>query len=141
MSYITKFDFIATAIAEITTGDNANMTDDFTAIEVPVDSDMATLAFTFTHAGAGDGANVDFYFQASYDGGTTFTTKEFILVQIPSDIDYDASGIRRYAQVDWYQGISHLRLWKVVNNDAASITDVNASLSRGYARPDVNFRH
>lgn len=140
MSYIEHTDFIATAVSTITTGDNANMTDDFTAVEIPIDSDMATIAITFTHAGAGDGANIDFYFQASYDGGTTFTTNEFILIQKASNMAPAAAGARRHAQVDWFQGVSHVRLWKVVNNDAASITIVNATLSRGFARPGISFR-
>ena len=56
-SWVYSEGCIATAWATITTGDNANMTDDFgtTDQEVPVDADMATLTVWFTHAGAGDG--------------------------------------------------------------------------------------
>jgi hypothetical protein len=141
MSYIEHTDFIATAIATITTGATATNGSEFTSVAIPVDSDMAALAITFTHAGAGDGSNIDYYFQASYDGGTTWTTNEFILIQKASNMAPAAAGARVHAQVDWYQGISHLRLWKVVNNDAASITAVNATLSRGWARPQISFRH
>jgi len=124
-------DFIATAIATITTGATATNGSEFTSRELPVRTQMATITVTFTHAGAGDGANVDFYFQASYDNGSTWTTNEFILTQVASNIAPAAAGARIYSAVDWFQGISHIRLWKVTNNDAASITLVNATLSWG----------
>lgn len=134
-SWVYNEDCIATAVSTITTGDNANMTDDFTAVPIRVQrldhSSVVAITITFTGDGSMDGADVDFYFQASYDNGTTYTTDEFVIIDCPSDEDHSSNIVRHMELVNVY-GLSHLRLWKVVNNDAAnSITDVNATISGG----------
>ena len=138
-SWVYSEDCIATAVAEITTGDNANMTDDFTTIPIKVSRrtggnhvPIVAITVTFTGDGSMDGADIDFYFQASYDNGTTYTTTDYVVVSRESDTDADADEVVIYTEEVNVFGISHLRLWKVVNNDAAnSITDVNATISGG----------
>jgi len=138
-SWVYSEDCIATAVAEITTGDNANMTDDFTTIPIKVSRrtggnhiGIVSITVTFTGDGSMDGNDVDFYFQASYDNGTTYTTTAFWVVSIESDTDHVANVVRYTDFIVPVWGISHLRLWKVVNNDAtSSITDVNATISGG----------
>lgn len=135
-SWVYNEDCIATAVATITTGDNANMTDDFTTVPIKVSRrdggnliGIVAITITFTGDGSMDGADIDFYFQASYDNGTTYTSTDYWIVSRASDTDH-VSNVVIYTEMVPVWGVSHLRLWKVVNNDAAnSITDVNASIS------------
>ena len=135
-SWVYNEDCIATAVATITTGDNANMTDDFTTVPIKVSRrdgggliGIVAITITFTGDGTMDGNDIDFYFQASYDNGTTYTTTEYWVVGIESDADH-VDNVVIYTEPVLVWGISHLRLWKVVNNDAtSSVTDVNASVS------------
>ena len=79
-----------------------------------------------------DGNDIDFYFQASSDNGTTYDTTAFWVVSIESDTDHVDNVVRYTDFIVPVWGISHLRLWKVVNNDAtSSITNVNATISGG----------
>lgn len=138
-SWVYDEDCIATAVATITTGDNANMTDDFTTVPVKVSRrtggkhvGIVSITVTFTGDGSMDGADIDFHFQASYDNGNTYTTADYWIVEVESDTDADDDEIVIYTEPVLVFGVSHLRLWKVVNNDAAnSITDVNATISGG----------
>jgi len=138
-SWVYSEDCIATAIAEITTGDEAVMVTDFVTIPIKVSRrgggdliGIVSITVTFTGDGTMDGNDVDFYFQASYDNGTTYTTTAFWVVGIESDTDHVANVVRYTDFIVPVWGISHLRLWKIVNNDAtSSITDVNATISGG----------
>ena len=138
-SWVYSEDCIATAVAEITTGDNANMTDDFTTIPIKVSRrtggnhiGIVSITVTFTGDGSMDGNDIDFYFQASSDNGTTYDTTAFWVVSIESDTDHVDNVVRYTDFIVPVWGISHLRLWKIVNNDAtSSITDVNATISGG----------
>ena len=131
MSHRNNEDFLATAVSSIAKTVTATNGTDFTSRELGVPTDMATLTIVFTGEDGMDGSDVDFYFQASYDGGSRWTTnEEFIKI---SKATYDTTPyLVRHSQVDWYQGISHIRLWKVTNGDTGkSITAVNATLSWG----------
>ena len=88
----------------------------------------AMITVTFTTAG-GDGNDVDFYFQISCDDGETWSTVDWMTISVASDEEND-DGVVRYPYPDIFPGISHIRLWKIVNGDlVTAITAVNAKLS------------
>lgn len=129
-----KKNFLSTAIASIDEGGGQAVNgSEFNSEEYPVPTDMANLGMEFTIA-TGDGKKIVFEWQASYDNGATWTTVDFAIREIDSDED-DDSNVIRDAMVIWTQGISHIRLWRVTNNDAVTaITSVNAYLSYGIRR-------
>ena len=89
----------------------------------------AMITVTFTTAG-GDGNDVDFYFQVSCDNGATWSTVDWMTISVASDEEADGDGAVRYPYPDIYPGVSHIRLWKIVNGDLiTAITAVNAKLS------------
>ena len=87
------------------------------------------ITLIFTTAG-GDGNEIEFYFQASYDGGTTWSTGDDLIVYVDSDEQGDGDDEVRYPWIEIWPGWSHLRLWKIYNGDqVTAITAVNATLS------------
>ena len=93
-----------------------------------IPSAWAMITVTFTTAG-GDGNDVDFYFQISCDDGENWSTVEWMVISVASD-EANVDGVVRYPYPEIFPGISHIRLWKVVNGDAVTaITAVNAKLS------------
>ena len=125
-------DFLATAEASIALSTTAVNGTAFDSRSLVVPTSMATITITFTGDASSDGGSVDFYFQSSYDNGSTWTTAELIKISVDSDEISASPYLVSKSFVDWYQGISHVRLWKVVNGDATSaITLVNATLSWG----------
>ena len=138
-SWVYNEDCIATAVAEITTGDNANMTDDFTAVPIKVSRrtggnhiGIVAVTLTFTGDGTMDGADIEAHLLASFDNGNTYTTGAYWVVECDSDTNPDADEVVYYTEVIPVWGVSHLKLWKVENKDAAnSITDVNVTISGG----------
>ena len=112
---------------------------EFTAVPIKVSrrdggghSSVVTITISFTTDGGGiDSNDVDFYFQASYDNGTTYTSDEFVIIDCPADTTASSNAVKHMEQVNVY-GISHLRLWKIVNNEADdTITLINATISGG----------
>lgn len=102
----------------------------FTSREIMVSSSMAGLAVTFTRA-AGSSSKVDFYFQASNDGGITWTTAYLYKVSVATDAAAVSNGVR-YADVSGIElrGVSHIRLSKIVNGDLVNdLTACNAAIS------------
>lgn len=133
MGYRNHEDFLATAEASIAAAATATNGSEFTSRTEPTDPEKVCITCIFTTAG-GDGGEVLFSFQASFDGGTTYTSNAFKAIGIPSDED-NASNVVRHAELVDVSGISHLRLWKVTNGDAATaITSVNATISWGQTR-------
>jgi len=131
MSYRNHEAFLATAEASIAAAATATNGTEFTSKSLPPDPNQALITVIFTTAG-GDGGSVDFEFQASYDGGTTWTTTDFIKISVASDEDADSNVVRHSTIVDT-AGVSRLRLWKVKNGDGVTaITSVNAVLSWGH---------
>jgi hypothetical protein len=93
------------------------------------------LTLTFTRAAGSATLAVDFYFQVSYDNGTTWAD----LHDAVSDADY-LSVLTGHAVVTGttvrvsrtiiLNGVSHIRLSKIVNNDSGNnLTACNATIS------------
>jgi len=86
------------------------------------------LNITFT-AAAGSALTVDFEFQVSYDGGTTWTTAYYVRIQTPTN-ETAVTNVVRVSKPIYLYGISHIRLYRIVNNDDANnLTVCNASMS------------
>lgn len=131
-SYHTSEAFLDAAENVNATITATNVTDfDSNEIEVSLLGypSQATITITFTGDGTMDGEDVDFLFQVSYDGGTTWTTTAFLEIDVASNTDH-VTNVVRHAELVQFPGISHIRLWKIVNNDATSnITAANATIS------------
>jgi hypothetical protein len=90
---------------------------------------------TFTRAAGSATLTVDYYFQVSYDGGTTWADFHDPI----ADADYLSviaghaviSGTTvRVSRIIPLNGVSHIRFSKVINNDTANaLTAVNATIS------------
>jgi hypothetical protein len=133
----TYTEAFTTAFALNAGATKVNVTD-FTSASVKVSEEkgarMALLTMTFTRA-AGSASTVDFYFQVSYDGGTTWADFNDPI----ADAEYHSlatnhavlSGTTvRVSRIIHLAGVSHIRLAKVVNGDGGNnLTAVNATLS------------
>jgi hypothetical protein len=123
--------FVATDIATIAAGATAVNVSNFTAseIKVPMNQALVTIYFTITTGSAT--LTVDFYFQVSYDGGTTWADYvEYFSVE--SGHAAITGTTVRVAKPITLIGVSHIRLSKIVNNDVTSghdLTAVNAVIS------------
>jgi len=122
----------------LTAGVNVNLSTaavngtDFTSepvwISRPGCGDKVAITVTFTRA-AGTASTVDFEFQASYDGGTTWTTAYFVNLQTATNETAVSNVVRKITLVN-VPGVSHLRLYRINNTDAANnLTACNASVS------------
>jgi hypothetical protein len=95
-------------------------------IDTPKNVGLLTVTFTRT---TGTASEVDFGFQASYDGGTTWTTAAYCTVSVATNATA-VSNIVRYSVPVYLYGISHLRLYQIVNNDGSTaLTACGAYLS------------
>jgi hypothetical protein len=102
----------------------------FTSREILISSSVAGLAVTFTRM-AGSSSTVDFYFQTSNDNGLTWTTGYFHKVSVATN-EAAVANVVRYADREppLFNGVSHIRLWKIVNNDLVNdLASCNASVS------------
>jgi len=91
---------------------------------------IAGITCIFTPAG-GSASTVDFYFEVSYDGGTSWASlSDSALFEIATNTPaITGSIVRVYGPVN-VQGASHIRWSKVDNNDAVNaLTLVNVILS------------
>lgn len=137
-NYRYKANFLATPVACALSTTLVNGTG-FTSVEVrtsyPGTPSSALLTLTFTRASGSASLAVDFYFQVSYDGGTTWADLHVAV----SDADY-LSVLTGHAVVSGttvrvsrsiiLAGISHIRLSKIVNNDSGNnLTACNATIS------------
>jgi len=89
------------------------------------------ITCVFTPAGAA-ASTVDFYFEVSYDGGTTWASlSKKAIAEIPTNqaVVTGGSVVRVFYQVIVY-GASHIRWSSVDNNDAVNaLSGVNVYLS------------
>lgn len=94
-------------------------------------SDVVALICTFTRAG-GSASTLDFYFMASHDGGTTWENYDDVTVEIPTNQAVYSGNIVREVKLIYVYGLTHLKLWQIVNNDGANnVTACNVTLSQG----------
>ena len=89
---------------------------------------------TFTRS-AGSTSTVDFYFQVSYDNGTTFSdyhdpVSDADYISIATNHAVISGNIVRVTRIISIAGISHIKLAKITNNDASNaLTLCNATVS------------
>jgi len=134
-SWKANQDFLATAVACAKSTTVTNVTD-FTSRSIRVSrgihysGEFCLLTITFTRT-TGTSSEVDFEFQASFDDGTTWCTDAFIKISIATNRTA-VSNVVRHCSVELIPGVSHLRLYRIVNNDASTdLTACNATLSIG----------
>lgn len=122
-------DFLSTAI-DLNAGLTATNEAEFNSRGLNVmNISVIALTATFTRAvGAAD--TVDFAFEASYDKGVNWATFRGVVIEIPTNqAVVSGTTVAVMVLVD-LQGISHLRLKTVTNNDGATdLTAINVTLS------------
>lgn len=97
-------------------------------ISFPGYSSVVAITITFTRV-AGSASNIDFEFQVSNDDGTSFSTAAYVTISAPTNSDADSNVVRHTELVNIH-GLSHIRLYQIVNNDGANnVTACNATLS------------
>lgn len=121
-------DFLAAAVALNASATKVNVSD-FTSLSLPCGAHAGLLMLTFTRAAGSASLTLDFYFQVSYDGGTTWA--DYIEpISIETGHDVFSGTTVRVARSANVQGASHIRLAKVVNNDTGNnLTAVNAGFA------------
>jgi hypothetical protein len=120
--------FIATAIS-VNASATATNGSEFTSREQSAKAQAGQIIITFTRAAGSSSLTVDFYFQISFDGGTTWADYvEGVGVETGHAV---ISGTTvRVSRPISLAGCSHIRLAKIVNNDTANnLTAVNAAFS------------
>jgi hypothetical protein len=130
-NYRRKADFLATAVdvaAGVTKVNGTDFTSNLVRVSYQNDPDIVAITIKFTRA-AGSASTVDFEFQSSYDGGTTWSTAYYIRIQVPTN-ETAVSNVVRVMKPVYAYGISTFRLYRIVNNDASNgLTACNATLS------------
>jgi hypothetical protein len=92
------------------------------------DASIGLLTVTFTRA-AGSTSTVDYYFQVSYDGGTTWSDYIESIGIATNHSVMSGTTVIVSKPVNLF-GVSHIRWSKVVNGDVVNaVTAVNAVLS------------
>jgi hypothetical protein len=129
-----------TATFNLAAGATAWRATNFTSAGIKVSGEyaarMALLILEFTRT-SGSSSTVDFYFQVSYDGGTTWADfKEPVLDAEYFSIATEHAAMAgttytvRVSQIIHLAGVDHIRLAKVVNGDSSNaLTSVKATLS------------
>lgn len=129
--YRVGFTFLRTAVnvtAGVTVTNQAGFVSGNEPISYPGYDSVVAITITFTRA-AGTASNVDFEFQVSNDDGTTFSTAAYVTISAPTNSDA-ATNVVRHTELVNIHGLSHIRLYQVVNNDGANnVTACNATLS------------
>ena len=128
MSYQYKANFTTAFSLNASTTATNGVEFTSTAISVPYSVISAVLLATFTRAAGSASLTVDFYVQVSPDNGTTWYTYTSLAVTTGETV---VSGTTvNYAFPINLAGVTHIRLWKVVNNDTANnLTAVNAGIA------------
>lgn len=86
------------------------------------------VTVTFTRA-AGSASTVDFEFQVSYDAGVSWSTVYYIVIRVATNSTAVTNAVR-YTVPVYFSGVSHIRLYRIVNNDGANnLTVCNARVS------------
>ena len=127
--YTQDWDFLDTAVDVNASATKVNGTD-FTSNEIKIMSrkDGGAITVTFTRA-TGSASTLDFEFQASCDGGTPWSTAYYVKIEVATNETAVSNVVRKTIQVNLW-GISHIRLYRIVNNDGANnVTACNAILS------------
>lgn len=89
---------------------------------------IGAITVTFTRA-AGSSSTVCFEFQVSADNNITWSTAYYVSIDISTN-ETAVSNVVRVTKLVQLHGISHIRLYRIVNNDASNnLTACNASLS------------
>lgn len=103
----------------------------FTSTEINLIQQPSLGALTVTFARAAGAADVvTFYFEVSADGGTTWSTFEGTNIAVATNHDVISGTTVRSTWIVELGGISHIRLAKIVNGDAANaLTAVNVKVS------------
>lgn len=128
-SYYKHTDFLETA-EDVNAGATATNGSEFTSEHIPLEgAQRGAITITFTRA-AGSTSTVDFEFEVSYDGGVNWSTYEGAKLSEPTNkTPKSGTTVEVSYQFNFY-GISHIRLWKITNNDGANnLTSCNARLS------------
>ena len=135
-SWIVTKTFLATAEnvdASATATNGTHFTSTNVDITFPTQPPRATpttvaVTVTFTRA-AGSASLVYFEFQGSYDNGTSYSTVYLFRIEVATN-STAVSNVVRYTTLVNVYGISHLRLYQIVNNDSSNnITSCNAYVS------------
>ena len=122
-------DFIETAF-NLNAGLTATNGAEFDSRELNV-MRISVVAFTATFTRAAEAADtVDFAFEASYDKGVNWATFRRVVIEIPTNqAVVSGTTVAVMVLID-LQGVSHLRLKTVTNNDGATdLTAINVTLS------------
>jgi len=131
-SYQENHRFLGTTV-DVSSGGTATDGTHFNSQDIRISwagyGNVVAITISFTGDGSMDGSDVDFFFQVSYDGGTTWTTDAYVEVDVASDAAH-SSNVVRHTELVNVHGISHIRLYQIVNNDSTSgITACNAWVS------------
>jgi len=133
----TNRDFLAAAIG-LTAAETKVNGVGFTSVEVPMPQVstvlLTVMTVTFTRA-AGSTSKVSFYFQVSYDDGTTWT--DFVepisgleCIEVATNHGVISGTTVRVTQAFFVPMVNRIRLSKIVNGDGANaLTAVNVKLS------------
>ena len=124
---VKKTDFLGTPVSVVAGATSQNGTD-FTSEHIAPLLVMGTITVNFTRT-AGSSSLVYFEFQASADNGESWSTAYYLRIEIPTNETAASNAVQIIKLVNFY-GISHIRLYRIVNNDASNnLTACNASLS------------
>ena len=130
-SYISNDTFLATAVnvaKDTTVTNGTNFSSGAVRVSHPGYGAICAITVTFTRA-AGSTSTLDFEFQCSYDSGTTYSTSYYVRLR-PATNETAVSNVVRYTSLVYIYGISHLKLYRIVNNDATNaVTACNATVS------------
>ena len=129
-SYNTNYVFV-TGDVDVAAGVTKTNGVDFTSKEVPVRvAPLIALTVIFERA-AGSSSTVDFAFEVSYDGGTTWATFKGVAISVRTDHSVVSGNVVRVFQLVNVPGASHIRWKSVLNNDSGNnITKCNVVLSK-----------
>ena len=127
-----SWDFLATAVdcgASTTLVNGVGFTSTQIEISRPQGmKDTGSLSVTFTRA-AGSASTLDFEFQVSFDGGSSWSTAYYVRIRVATNETALTNVVKVTKELNLH-GISHIRLYRIVNNDGANaVTACNATLS------------
>ena len=120
-SHLSTTNFLTTAVSTALST-TTTITTDTDGIEIGAREgfpNQGLITIIFTRSGSGTSAEVDFEFQVSYDGGSTWTTSAYTTVSVATNARAVDSVVRHSQPVHLY-GVSHIRLAFIVNADATN---------------------
>jgi hypothetical protein len=132
--YTNNKAFLATAVACNASTTLVNGVG-FTSLERTGFGSAALLTLTFARAVGSASLAVDFYFQVSYDGGTTWSdfhdaVSDAAYFSVLTGHAVVTGTTVRVSRTIILSGVSHIRLSQIVNNDTVNnLTACNATIS------------